>query len=994
MAEVSVNLLGGFAAAIDGAPVPEKAWRLKKARELVKLLALAPAHRLHREQAMDVLWPDRGPAAAANNLNQAVHVARRALGAGAIELRDEVLFLVAELDVDLLERAASDARRSGTAGAYKAALSLYRGELLPENRYDDWAETRRDELAALADELAAELDELGSSAAARSALPAETSSFVGRERELTELTSLLHQTRLLTLSGAGGSGKTRLALELARGAEPSYAAGAAIVELGALTDGSLVLDAVANALDVRALPGQELIDAVIDFLAPRALLLVLDNCEHLLTAAITLSDALLRSAPQLTIVATSREPLRLAGEVVFRVPSLDIPDPERRIPIEELARYESVLLFVERAAAAAPGFVLDEENMTDVARICFRLDGLPLALELAAGRLGALSPAAIAERLADRFRLLRTGSHAAPTRQQTLTATLQWSHDLLEPDERVLFRRLACFTGGFELEAVEDVCTGDELPAAEVADVLARVTEKSLVAVDDGGGRDRRYRLLETVRLYARERLDEAGEQATLAGRHARWAVGLAERERESPRLDRDAANLLAALDTLLASEPREALRLCLALWPFWLRRIDLHVAKRRFVEALAAAPECTALRADALHAAAAIDYRSGTLSQGLVLAEESLAAATAVGDARAEWRALQVLGEFGIAGDEMEVAMLWLDRALVHARREGFAAREALGIYSLGVANWILGDLPRADELVAESIELFRGLEGSPELIPSLLNIADFRMSQPDDRPVIRLVFEDTLQPFAEISSGAAVGYALANQAGLARIRGDHARARALLDESGARFDAANDDAGRATVRVRRAYLAHAEGDLPDASAQLESVLELRRQLGDRRGAGLALAGLGLFATSAGDYARAERHLTDARELFQRSGDRWGLASTLWRIADLAFARGDVEGAEAALQEARSVLGATRRERWIANTLAGLAEVAVHRGDIDEATVLLEDARDRYAARDDAQGVEHVEERLRSIAKSPLRRGKEALDTTSRTVTTKRRTS
>jgi predicted ATPase len=993
MTDVRVTLFGGFAAAVDGVPVPEKAWRLKKARELVKLLALAPAHRLHREQAMDVLWPERPPAAAANNLNQAVHVARRALGADAIELRDEVLFLVAEIDVDLLDRAASDARRSGTAAAYKAALSLYRGELLPENRYDDWAEARRFELAALAEELAAELDGLGSAAAARSTLPAETSSFVGRKQELAELTSLLRHTRLLTLAGAGGSGKTRLALELARGAETSYGAGAAIVELGALTDGRLVLDSVAGALDLRALPGQELVDAVTDFLAPRALLLVLDNCEHLLTAAITLSDALLRSAPQLTIVATSREPLRLAGEVVFRVPSLDIPDPERPIPIEELARYESVALFVERAAAAAPGFALDDENMTDVARICFRLDGLPLALELAAGRLGALSPAAIAERLADRFRLLRTGSHAAPTRQQTLTATLQWSHDLLEPDERVLFRRLACFAGGFELEAVEDVCTDDEVPAAELADVLARLTEKSLVAVEEGG-RDRRYRLLETVRLYAGERLDEAGERGALAGRHARWAVDLAERERDSPRLDRDAANLRTALDTLLASEPRDALRLCVALWPFWLRRIDLHIAKRRFVDALAAAPERSLLRADALHAAAAIDYRSGTLALGLVLAEESLAVATEVGDARAEWRALQFLGEFGIAGDEMEVAMLWLERALAHARREGFAACEALGIYSLGVANWILGDLARSDELIAQSIELFRGLEGSPELIPSLLNIADFRMSQPGESPVIRLVFEDTLQPFAEISCDAAVSYALANQAALARVQGDHARTRELLDESGARFDAAGDDAGRAAVLVRRAYLAHAEGDLPGASARLERVLELRRGRGDRRGTGLALAGLGLVATTAGDYSRAERHLTDARELFQRSGDRWGLSSTLWRIADLAFARGDVDQAEAALQEARSVLGATRRERWIANTLAGLAEVALHRGDVEQATALLTDARERYVARDDAPGVAHVDDRLRSVAKPPLRAGKEAPDTTSRTVTTKGRTS
>ncbi|TML90802.1 MAG: hypothetical protein E6G08_01270 [Actinobacteria bacterium] len=268
--------------------------------------------------------------------------------------------------------------------------------------------------------------------------------------------------------------------------EPSYPDGAALVELAALADPRRVPDAVAAALDVRALPGQELVDAVVDYLAPRSLLLVADNCEHVLAATAGFADGLLRSAAQLTILATSREPLRVPGEVVFRVPSLDIPDPEQTLEPRRLLDYEAVRLFVERAEAAAPGFALDEENAVDVARICFRLDGLPLALELAAGRLGALGPAAIAERLDDRFRVLRTASHASPTRQHTRTATLQWSHDLLEPDERTLFRRLATFASGFELDAVESVCAGADLDAARIADVLARLVEKSLVAADDG----------------------------------------------------------------------------------------------------------------------------------------------------------------------------------------------------------------------------------------------------------------------------------------------------------------------------------------------------------------------------------------------------------------------------------------------------------------------------------------------------------------------------
>jgi predicted ATPase len=961
--QVNVNLLGGFAAAVDGVDVPDNAWRLKKARELVKLLALARGHRLHREIAMDTLWRDLAPAAAANNLNQAVHVARRALGADTIQLRDEVLSLAADVDVDLLELAAADARRAGTPAAYRAALALYRGELLPENRYEDWAETRREELAALAAELTEESSALAE--ASGFALPAETSSFVGRERELTELRALLERTRLLSLCGTGGVGKTRLALELARGAASRYESGAVLVELANVDDARLVPDAVATALDVRPLAAQAPLEAVIDFLAPRTLLLVIDNCEHLLGGSASLADALLRAAPQLTILATSREPLRVAGEVVFRVPSLDIPDPEHSLEPARLRDYEAVSLFVERAAAAAPGFTLDAENAADVTRICLRLDGLPLALELAAARLGALSPAAISERLDDRFRLLRSGSDAAPTRQQALLATLEWSHELLEPDEQILFRRLATFAGGFELEAVEEVCAGEGLglDVDDAANALARLVEKSLVAVERGH-RENRYRLLETVRLYARARLDEAEETTTFADRHAQWALAVVERRREARQLEREAANLRLALDTLLARDPETALRLCIALTRFWLVRIDLEEAKRRFAQALAASPERTLLRAEGLLASAAIDFRSGTLAQAVMLAEESYAVALEVGDKRAQWRALQFHGEIGVASDEADVAIPWFERALAHARAEGFAAAEALGVHSLGIAYWMSGDLDTAERLVAESVGHFRALEQTAETTTTPLSLAEIRTG----RPGLELIFEDTLQLFFEISCAAAVGYALANQAGIERARGNLERANELLDESTARFLEVGDDAGRAAVLVRAAYLAVLEGELDAARERFESALDLRTAQHDRRGRGLVLVGLGLLETTAGDYAAAERHLSEAQDSFRRAGDRWALAATLWRIADLELAQGRLDDAEAALAEAHAVLRVTQRERWIANTLSGLAEIALLRGDVERATTLLTEAQTRYASTDDAHGVAIVEERLAHV--------------------------
>ena len=972
MGEVSVTLLSGFAAEVDGEPVPDRAWRLKKARELVKLLAIAPNRSLHREQVMDVLWGDRAPDAAANNLHQAVHVARRALDPSAIEVRDEMVRLVADVDVDQLIVAAAEARRNRTPDAYRAALSLYRGELLPENRYDDWAEERRDELSELATQLEDELAALPDPTVDRqSSLPADTSSFIGRSQELAELAALLRGARLLTLTGAGGVGKTRLALELARAAEPAYSGGAAFVELASLSDPRLVPSAIAAALDVRALSGQSLTDAVLAYIAPRSFLLVMDNCEHLLGAVASLADMLLRSAPQLTVLVTSREPLRVSGEVLFRVPSLDIPDPQQALEPAQLLRYEAIQLFTERGAAAVPGFGIDPDNAADVARICFRLDGLPLALELAAARLGALGPAAIAQRLDDRFQLLRRGSHSAPTRQHTLAATLEWSHDLLEADERTLFRRLAAFAGGFELEAVETVCADAELERAGIADVLARLVEKSLVAVDERTSRERRYRLLETVRLYARQRLDEAGETSLLSRHHAQWAVELARELRNSPQLDRDAANLRAAVDALLARAPAESLEFCVTLFPFWMRRIDLDEAGRRLDEVLAAASERTPLRSQALLDAAAIDLRSGVVQRGFARADESYDVACEIGDVRAQWRALQYLGEVRLASDAADEATPWLERALELAHREAFPAAEATCVYSLGVASWMLGDLDHAEQLITESIELFRALAGSSERIASPVNLAE--TSQAGARPGLRIVFEDTLQPFVEISCDAAVGYVLANQAGIARVQGDLARARRLLDESAARFEELGDDHGRAAVLVRLAYLALAE-DAPSAAREaLEEALELRRAHGDRRGIGLVLVGLGLIDTTTGAYDLADRHLAEARDMFRRAGDRWGLASALWRTADLDFARGELDEAEGALQEARAVLGPTQRERWIANTLVGLAEIARLRGEGDAASCLLADARERYAARHDSIGVADVDERLSDLAKDVL---------------------
>jgi predicted ATPase len=355
-------------------------------------------------------------------------------------------------------------------------------------------------------------------------LPVQLNRFVGRERELAQTKELLADSHLLTLIGPGGTGKTRLSIQLGAEALQSYANGAWLVELAPLADPALVLQTVAETLGLREIPGTTLDDQVTGFLCEKRLLLILDNCEHLVESCAQLADHLLHSCSDLKIISSSREALGITGETVYRVPPLGLPDSDRS-GVETLAQSEAVQLFVERAAAVKPGFALNERNAGPVAQICRRLDGIPLALELAAARVAMLTPQQIAARLDDRFRLLTGGSRTALPRQQTLRSLIDWSYDLLSEPERLLFCQLSVFVGGWSLEAAEAVC-----PDLDVFDLLAQLVQKSLVVADDStASGETRFRLLETIRQYARDKLLERGAAEGVRDRHLNYYLEFAE---------------------------------------------------------------------------------------------------------------------------------------------------------------------------------------------------------------------------------------------------------------------------------------------------------------------------------------------------------------------------------------------------------------------------------------------------------------------------------
>jgi predicted ATPase/DNA-binding SARP family transcriptional activator/DNA-binding CsgD family transcriptional regulator len=832
---VRVRLLGDFRVSVGNRTIEEDEWRLRKAGSLIKLLALAPQHRLHREQVMDLLWPKLDVGKADNNLRYTLHNARRTLesalpnGSRCLHLRNGRLALCPEgllwVDVEAFEEAAAAARRARNPAAYEAAVGLYAGDLLPEDSYEEWAEDRREELRrtylalllelaglyekgedsgsaveALRQVLASEPTHEGAhmglmrlyalsgqhqgalrqygrlrealsrklgaepgaasrclyeeilagrfspadpspaapspeepAGASQHNLPAARTSFVGRERELVEVKRALTMTRLLTLTGACGSGKTRLALEVAEDLTEAYSDGVWLTELATLSEGALVPQAVAATLGVREQPDRPLTATLVDVLRKKKMLLVLDNCEHLVDAAAHLVDTLLSSCPHLRVLATSREALSVAGEAKWPVPPFSLPDSRQPPTVEDLAGFESVRLFLERARSHHPAFVLTPRNVGAVADICRQLEGIPLAIELVAAWVGVLSVGQIATRLKDPLKILTAGSRTAPPRQQTQRGALGWSYDLLSEAERRLFNRLSVFAGGWTLEAAEAVGTGDGIDEDDVLELLSRLVNKSLAVAEANGDGALRYRMLELVRLYGLERLEASGEAEPIRRQHAAWFLELAEeaepglkgaqQEAWLERLEREHVNLRVALSwSLERGETGPGLRLSGALGEFWHLRGHLSEG-RRWLEATLAKDGVLPgpARAKALARAGCIAWVQGDYERSMALSEESLTLWRELGDMAGAAAALSNLGWAALFQNQLERASTRAEEAVPLQRASGDMEGLARTLPIPGLAAAAQHDYEQAAALHEESLALARKVEDNFAIILSL---------------------------------------------------------------------------------------------------------------------------------------------------------------------------------------------------------------------------------------------------------------------------------
>ena len=587
-------------------------------------------------------------------------------------------------------------------------------------------------------------------------LPAPLTNFVGREREIAELLLLLPASRVLTLTGAGGCGKTRLAIELAARALDRFPDGAWLVDLSSLADPGLVTQAVASVFDIREGPHQPHLDALSRYLRNRQALLILDNCEHLITACAHFVEALLHAADRVCLLSTSREGLGIPGETVWRVPSLSLPDLSKADSVESLLRHDAVRLFSERAAAVDSTFAITSANAAAVAQVCVRLDGIPLALELAAARLKVLSLAQIHERLNDRFRLLTGGSRTAVARQRTLEATVEWSYGLLSGAERRLMRRLSVFSGGWTMEAAEEVTSDDTSERDDVLESLSRLVDKSLANVDIESDGSRRYRFLETVRQYARERLFESGEAERLRNRHLAFFHGLVRRAEPEltragqmtwlNRLQCEHDNLRLALEWSVASPDRavQGMELASALCWFWLKRGYFREGQEWLERALASGGSATpVLRARTLMALGFMTFFQGDFDRTRALADESAALGRAAGDIDVVSFSLGVGALGAFEGGDADACARLAAEGEAAARASSTPWVRGIVVSCLAYLAAQQGDLDRAGLLHEEALDVSRRQGDTWGMGITLFDLALLRVLQRRHEEARRLCAE-----------------------------------------------------------------------------------------------------------------------------------------------------------------------------------------------------------------------------------------------------------
>lgn len=786
-------------------------------------------------------------------------------------------------------------------------------------------------------------------------LPMAFTSFIGRDREILELEPLLSQSRLLTITGSGGAGKTRLAIQVALNIQASFPDGIWFINLAPLSNPAHLNQYVLNLLGVREEEGFSPDRTLLETLHNKAVLLILDNCEHLMPDVAMLAETILRSAPTVQLLATSREQLAVPGEVVWRIPPLSSPTTTVTPALEDLIQFEAVKLFQERAVAAWPDFRISTENAAAVARICAHLDGIPLAIELAAARVRVLSVEEIEARLEDRFRLL-VGNRTALPRQRTLRALVDWSYDLLTPKECILLRRLSVFTNGWILKAAEEICSDGALEAWEILDLLTSLIDKSFV-INEAHGRHERYHLLETIQKYCRERLMENYEFEIFMQKHAEYFLKLGsqsygkmwgtEQSLWLSLLDEDYDDLRSALTwfSQAAGNEENLLQMAGSLWRYW--EIRGHITEGRgWLETALAKNEKspTFLRANGLGGAGVLARQQGDYIRAKVLHEQSLSLFRSLGDALGIARQLNALGEIAqYLGDyansiEMHEASLAIKREI--GDQEGIS----VSLRQLGVIARDRDQYPYARELLEESLKITRQL-GDKLLMALSLNELGVVTSYLCDYKESTQLIEEAIALQKELNDKLGLSNSFLNLGNVAKDQGDFKRADLLYQESLALKKGLGDKRGISRAIVALAEVAFLQGRYPLAADLAGQSLSQSGELGLKRGVLNALGLSGFIAHYQGHYERAAL-LAD--QFMALSKEIEAPRATSYAVVLMAlgkYSEGNLEEACEKLQDALAIFKDINDCRNIAITDVNLARISYRQGDIPAARQYLEES-------------------------------------------------
>lgn len=781
-------------------------------------------------------------------------------------------------------------------------------------------------------------------------LPVQLTSFIGRENEMKQLKSLLKPNRLITLSGSGGTGKTSLALQIGAEMIDEFTNGVWFVDLAPLFEPLLLPQTFLKVFGLKEDQSKTMEETLCDYLKNKQILIILDNCEHLIDECSALTEKLLSEVPGLKMIATSREALKCRGEYIYNLLPLGLPDPTEIISAEKFSQYEAVKLFIERATSIDSKFSVNNDNAAAVAGICQKLDGIPLAIELAAARINSLSVHKIYERLDDRFTLLTAGKRTALPRQQTLRALINWSYDLLSEQEKILWKRLSVFIDGWTLNAAEEICSDEQINSEEILDLLYQLTEKSIIVFDAD---KERYRMLETIRQFGSEKFMEENETGNILIEYLKYYMEFAEDSKPKLRgpemitcvkkIEEENANFKKSLDIALTSGNIEyGLRLATALGYFWIVNGEFSTGVHRLESLLKEDSNISnSIRAKALYIAGTLSNFQAEFSKARKFTEEALALYRESDDKQGMAQCLNILASISSEQGLYESATELYEESISLRREIGDKKGIVAALTNLGNVKFFLGEFEAARKLIEENLALYREAGDKVGIASSLGNLGNV-LSHLGEIMRARELIEESLDLQRQINDKKGTANSLLNLGTLSIDQKDFDSAQKFLDECLTLFHEIEDKSGIAYSLNELGTLAFTKGELKPADEYFKKSFSLRREIGDKLGIADSLRNLGDIAAAQKDFTEARKLYEENLSIRQEIGNKKSLADAMYKLGNVLFEQKEFDRARELHKQSLTINKEFSVKTEISKNILSLADLYSVMDNYYEAAILI----------------------------------------------------